>query len=454
MFGELKKRLANAVKSFIKSEVASAEVAAPQVEEKQAPAIEKPIEIAEAVQEPVAKEAQVEHRPEPKPEPHKEAPPVQQERHEHKPPEPQKQEHKHLEHPKVEQPKPVHEPPTPVASVEPQMHETKPVEHIYQEPKREPQHQVQEKPKKEEPIVKLSFTTKLKSVFLGSIALNDTEIEKFTDNIKMSLLESDVSFDTTEAFIDDLTNHLKGKKVDSKHIEAEVTNFVRESLFNILKPAGNGVNIRQLISTRKTEGTTPVKILFLGPNGTGKTTTIAKITHMLKNDGVSCVLSASDTFRAAAIEQLEHHAEKIGVPVIKSSYGADPASIAFDAIAYARSHKADVVLIDSAGRQETNKNLIMEVQKMVKVAQPDVIVYVGESTSGNAISEQIKEFSKFIKINGIVLTKLDCDAKGGGAISISHITGIPILFFGTGEKYDALVPYSAEYIVNAILPNN
>ncbi|MDE1832926.1 MAG: signal recognition particle-docking protein FtsY [Candidatus Micrarchaeota archaeon] len=446
MFGELKKRLANAVKSFVRSEEKRAEetVEAPKPEPVQ------PVEIKQDIAEPIpevreepkmtVEEHKVEHRPEPRVEHHKEeVKPVEQPRPQPRQPEPQRQEQRHVEPPRVEEKreihKPVHEPPKPAPKIE--AHEAK-----------------QEKPQKEEPMVKLSFTTKLKSVFLGSIALNDSDIERFTDNVKISMLESDVSFDTTEAFIDDLTNNLRGKKVDSKHIEEEVTKFVRESLFNILKPAGNGVDMRQFISARKREGTTPVKILFLGPNGTGKTTTIAKITNLLKNEGVSVVLSASDTFRAAAIEQLEHHAQKIGVPVIKSSYGADPASIAFDAIAYAKAHKADAVLIDSAGRQETNKNLIMEVQKMVRVAQPDLIVYVGESTSGNAISEQIKEFSKFLKINGIVLTKLDCDAKGGGAISISHVTGIPILFFGTGEKYDALVPYSAEYIVNSILPNN
>jgi len=142
----------------------------------------------------------------------------------------------------------------------------------------------------------------------------------------------------------------------------------------------------------------------------------------------------------------------LGITVIKSTYGADPASIAFDAIAYAKAHGADVVLIDSAGRQETNKSLINEVQKMVRIAKPDLTVFVGESTAGNRIAEQIKEFNKFVKIDGIILTKLDCDAKGGGALSISHTTGIPILFFGVGEDYNALMPYSPSYIVDAILP--
>ncbi|MGI0133693.1 MAG: signal recognition particle-docking protein FtsY, partial [Candidatus Micrarchaeaceae archaeon] len=201
-------------------------------------------------------------------------------------------------------------------------------------------------------------------------------------------------------------------------------------------------------------GNVPVKILFLGPNGTGKTTTIAKLTNSFKNSGVSVVMSASDTFRAAAIEQMAIHAGRLGVPIIKSTYGADPASVAFDAIAYGRAHGINVVMIDSAGRQETNKNLISEVQKMVRIAKPDLTIYVGESTAGNAISEQIKEFGRFMKIDGIILTKLDCDAKGGNALSIAQVTGIPVLFFGTGEGYDALVPYSPEFVVDAVMPSN
>ncbi len=313
-----------------------------------------------------------------------------------------------------------------------------------------PQEKHVEEHKKEE-IIKLSLKTKIKSAFLGTIRLSEPEIENFLDTLRVSMLESDVSYSTTEQFIEDLHVKLREKPIESKRIRQEITGTVRGSLFNVLQ-AGTGVDVDQFIKMRKDSKELPVKILFLGPNGAGKTTTIAKIAHRFKSRGVSNVLSASDTFRAAAIEQIEHHAKKIGVPVIKSSYGADPASIAFDAIAYAKAHNIELVLIDSAGRQETNKSLINEVQKIVRISKPDLTIFVGESTSGNQISEQIKEFNKFVKIDGIVLTKLDCDAKGGGALSISHATGIPILFFGVGEGYDALIPYDANYIVNAILP--
>lgn len=305
---------------------------------------------------------------------------------------------------------------------------------------------------KNEDIIRLSLKTKIKSAFLGTVKLNEKEIDEFLDTLRISMLESDVSYGTAEQFIDALHSDLRERRIDSKKIKEEVTESVRESLFSVLQK-GKGIDVDEFVASRKETKGSPVKILFLGPNGAGKTTTIAKISHHFKKNGVGNVLSASDTFRAAAIEQIEHHAKRIGVPIVKSSYGADPASIAFDTIAYARAHNIDLVLIDSAGRQETNKSLISEVQKMVRVAKPDITIFVGESTSGNQISEQIKEFNKFVKIDGIILTKLDCDAKGGGALSISHSTGIPILFFGTGESYEALVPYNPNYIVDAILPS-
>ena len=311
----------------------------------------------------------------------------------------------------------------------------------------------EEKPvKKRDTFLDLSLKTKIKSVFVGTIRLNDSDIERFLDAMKVSMLQSDVSYETAEAFLESLRSQLKEKPVNAKDIEGAVTGMIRDSLLSILTST-KGFDMMQFVKGRVSEGSKPVKILFLGPNGTGKTTTIAKLAYGFKNSGISCVLAASDTFRAAAIEQIEHHAKKIGVPVIRSGYGSDPASVAFDAIAYAKAHGIDSVLIDSAGRQETNKSLIDEMKKMVRVAKPDLIIFVGESTAGNMISEQIKEFGKFMNIDGIILTKLDCDAKGGGALSIAHTTGRPVLFFGTGEGYDALIPYDPNFVIDAILPN-
>ncbi len=314
--------------------------------------------------------------------------------------------------------------------------------------------EIEEKKEEQKLDINLSATTKIKGVFLKSVQLNESEIDDFAENLKVSLLESDVSYKTTDEFIELLKRRLGETKFESKNIRSEMVASVRGSLLEVLRRSKPGVALSEFIKNKISSGDVPVKILFLGPNGTGKTTTMGKIATSLKKDGIQSVFSASDTFRAAAIEQTEHHANKIGIPVIKSKYGADPASVAFDAIAYAKAHGIPVVLIDTAGRQETNRNLISEMQKMVRVAKPDFTIFVGESTSGNALINQIQEFSKHMKIDGIILTKLDADAKGGNAISIANTTGIPILFFGTGESYDALVPYTPEFVVDSILPNN
>ncbi len=397
MFDELKKKLKNAVSSFIKTEKAEIE-AKPQVVAEKTPEIAPEVKVA----------------------------PV-----------------------KVEKPVKIEE--IKVAAPETE----KVVEKLVEKAQPSPATQAktaEPAEKRKDSLINLSLKTKIKSVFVGTVKLSDSDIDKFLDAMKVSMLQSDVSYETTEYFLADLQKRFKETPVSSRNIEGEVTGMIRNSLLSVLTSTKN-FDMMQLMKDRISEGRKPVKILFLGPNGTGKTTTIAKLAYRFKNAGISNVLSASDTFRAAAIEQIEHHANKIGVPVIRSSYGSDPASVAFDAIAYATAHGIDAVLIDSAGRQETNKSLIDEMKKMVRVAKPDLIIFVGESTAGNMISEQVREFGKFMNIDGIILTKLDCDAKGGGALSIAHTTGRPVLFFGTGEGYDALVPYDPNFVIDAILPS-
>jgi fused signal recognition particle receptor len=410
MFEGLRKKFSDVIKGFVKKEE---EVAEQQVEQaKVETAVPEPVKMVATPApktEVKPKEQPIADKPIPKPKPEgKEEPKVVKQ--EEKPPEPEK--------PQVQ--------PKPISKVE------KPA--------------VQEK---KEDMIKLSFITKVKKAVFGSVVLSEAEIDRFLSGLKISMLESDVSFDVAEIFIDDLGNRLKGKRIESRNINNEVVSDVRQALLDTLQKGAPSFSFDERV---RSKGEGPFVILFLGPNGTGKTTTIAKIANRLKKEGITTVISASDTFRAAAIEQIEHHANKIGVPIIKSVYGADPASIAFDAVAYARARNIDTVLIDSAGRQETNPSLIREMEKMVRVAKPSMIVFVGESTVGNAIANQIVEFGKHMKIDGIILTKLDADAKGGGALSISHLTGIPILFFGTGEGYDALVDYSPEFIADAIVP--
>ncbi len=309
-----------------------------------------------------------------------------------------------------------------------------------------------EKAKKEEKM-KLSLSTRLKGVFSKEVKLGESDIDNFTDELMLTLLQSDVSYETTDKFINSLKETLKSSTFESRNIRGGVSDCVRSELSKVLKEGMPKEQLLQMVKSRLDAGMKPVSIMFLGPNGTGKTTTMAKIAHMLKKNGISSVFSASDTFRAAAIEQTSFHASKIGMPVIKGSYGADPASVAFDAIEYAKAHGSDTVLIDTAGRQETNKNLLNEIKKMERVARPDITIYVGESTAGNRIAEQVAEFLKYIKIDGIILTKLDCDAKGGNAISLSDVTGLPIFFFGTGEGYEELMEFDPSFIIDSLVPN-
>ena len=309
-----------------------------------------------------------------------------------------------------------------------------------------------EKAKKEEKI-KLSLSTRLKGVFSKEVKLGESDIDNFTDELMLTLLQSDVSYETTDKFINSLKETLKSSTFESRNIREGVSDCVRSELSKVLKEGMPKEQLLHIVKSRLDAGMKPVSIMFLGPNGTGKTTTMAKIAYMFKKNGISSVFSASDTFRAAAIEQTSFHASKIGMPVIKGSYGADPASVAFDAIEYAKAHSSDTVLIDTAGRQETNKNLLNEIKKMEKVAKPDITIYVGESTAGNRIAEQVAEFLKYIKIDGIILTKLDCDAKGGNAISLSDVTGLPIFFFGTGEGYEELMEFDPSFIIDSLVPN-
>ncbi len=299
--------------------------------------------------------------------------------------------------------------------------------------------------------LKFSLSTRARAAIFKKVKLSQSDIDNFADALTFSMLQADVSYEATALFSEQIKKELSGAEFSSNDIKASLYAYVRKALLDILKKPGS-FDLLQFIIKKKSEGSLPVKVLFIGSNGTGKTTTIAKVAYMLGKNGITSVLSASDTFRAAAIEQAEHHAKALGIPVIKSTYGADPASVAYDAVSYAKAHGIDVVLIDSAGRQETNKNLINELKKIVRVVSPDLVIYVGESTAGSPIVSQITEFLKFIKIDGIILTKLDCDAKGGNAISIASTAVIPILFFGTGEAYTDLMPYNPSQIVDAILP--
>ncbi|MHA2289488.1 MAG: signal recognition particle-docking protein FtsY, partial [Promethearchaeota archaeon] len=218
---------------------------------------------------------------------------------------------------------------------------------------------------------------------------------------------------------------------------------------DILTPEKN-INLLEEIRKKKNTNS-PYTICFLGVNGTGKTTTIAKIAHYLKKNNISSVAAAADTFRAAAIEQLSYHMQNVGIKVIKHEYKSDPASVAYDAIQHAKAKNVNVVLVDTAGRQVSNKNLMREMQKIVRVAEPDLTLFVGDSLAGNDALNQAKEFNNDVGIDANILTKFDADAKGGAALSISYETKKPILFIGIGQGYDDLEPFNREIFISNIL---
>jgi len=300
------------------------------------------------------------------------------------------------------------------------------------------------KQEKKELTPKVGFLKKITGLFTGSVTIGEGEVEPLFEDLRIALLESDVSLDTTEFLIGDLRNRLVGKQVSRGGVNDAVKGEVRMALTDLFPSDEDFIQ-------HAAKKDRPVKILFLGPNGAGKTTTIAKIAFLLKQKGFSSVIAASDTFRAAAIEQASIHGEKLGIRVIKHKYGADPAAVAFDAIAHAKAEKIDFVLIDTAGRQETNYNLVKEMEKINRVIQPDYKIFVGESIAGHALIEQAKKFHEAVGVDGLVLTKLDADAKGGTAFSIAHDLAVPILFIGVGQNYEDLKPFAREWLVNNVL---
>lgn len=319
------------------------------------------------------------------------------------------------------------------------------VEYTQPEPaveERKPAFQVKEE--KRELAPKVGLFKKLTGLFTGSVTIGEKEVEPLFDDLRIALLESDVSLDTTEFLVEDLHKRLVGKQVARGGVDDAVKGEVRNALMDLFGPEKD--ILFETVGKQK-----PIKILFIGPNGAGKTTTIAKIAFLLKEKGFTSVIAASDTFRAAAIEQASLHGEKLGIRVIKHKYGADPAAVAFDAIAHAKAEKLDFVLIDTAGRQETNYNLVKEMEKINRVIEPDYKVFVGESVAGHSLIEQAKKFNETVGLDGLVLTKLDADAKGGTAFSIAHDLKIPILFIGVGQEYSDLKPFKKEWLVDNVL---
>jgi fused signal recognition particle receptor len=249
---------------------------------------------------------------------------------------------------------------------------------------------------------------------------------------------------------EDLKKRLVGLQVkrleDRKKIVEE---NLRQILLEIMIPEKD-INLLEKIEEKKQEKK-PFVLLFVGINGTGKTTTIAKIANFLRNKGHSVVLAGADTYRAGSIEQLEEHGKRLGLRVIKHDYGGDPAAVAYDAINHAKAHGINVVLIDTAGRMQTNQNLMNELVKIKRIVSPDLTILTLDSLIGNDAFMQAEEFHKSIGIDATILTKADADVKGGSALSVSYVTRKPILFIGVGQTYDDLEFFIPTNFVKMVL---
>ena len=279
--------------------------------------------------------------------------------------------------------------------------------------------------------------------------LSEDEVEKVLWEFELALLESDVAEEVVKALTSSVKQEVVGLRLSrstptQEYLKGKLLEIIREEFFKA-KP----IDLIQQIGEKKAKGE-PYVIVFLGINGTGKTTTIAKFANLLKRKGFSVILACADTHRAGAIEQLTTHADKLGLKVISQRYGADPAAVARDAVIYAQKHRGDVVLVDTAGRMQTSRNLMDEMEKIIRVVKPDLKIFVGDALAGNDAVSQAKEFQKFTNFDGVVLTKVDADVKGGAALSIVYVTGKPILYLGVGQSYDSLKPFDADEFVKSL----
>ena len=284
----------------------------------------------------------------------------------------------------------------------------------------------------------------LKQSFLSK-KIKDDALDDLLDELEVTLLESDVAYPVVQEIILGVRENLAGKKYSREYSLEEIVELaVKEAVSDVLQI--NVFDFDKWLSEQKK----PTVVMFIGINGTGKTTAIAKIANRLKQQEKSVVLAACDTFRAGAIEQLTIHADKLNVKIVKSVQDADPASVAYDAIEHARSKMKDVVLIDTAGRMQTNNNLIAEMKKIVKVAKPDLKIFVGDSLAGNDAVEQAKVFDEAVGIDAIILTKIDTDAKGGAALSIAKTIGKPIAFVCNGQEYEDIEKFDADWMLERL----
>lgn len=284
--------------------------------------------------------------------------------------------------------------------------------------------------------------------FITAKTISEKHLEDILWELEMGLLEGDVAMEVASAVVDSVKDDLVGRKIKRSNDITEYTyNALRNAVAEIIDIPGKSMT--EMIEAKKAQGE-PLVVMFVGINGTGKTTTIGKLANYYLKKGYTPVIAAADTFRAGAIEQVNYHADKVGVKLIKHQKGSDPAAVAFDAVEHAKAQGKELVLIDTAGRMQTNTNLMDEMKKIKRVAKPDLVVFVGSALTGNDATQQASKFNEAIDLDGVILTKADADSKGGASLSIGYVIKKPILFLGMGQGYDDIKEYDADWMLNQL----
>lgn len=284
--------------------------------------------------------------------------------------------------------------------------------------------------------------------FFKEKTISEDDVEDILWELEIGLLEGDVAMEVANSVVESVKNDLVGQKIKrSSDVEEYTYKALKKAIAKIINV--DGKSMTELIEEKKQEDK-PLIVMLVGINGTGKTTTIGKLANYYVKKGYTPVIAASDTFRAGAIEQVTQHADNVGVKIIKHQRGSDPAAVAYDAVEHATAQHKDLVLIDTAGRMQTNTNLMDEMKKIKRVAKPDLIIFVGDALTGNDAVEQATKFNEAIDIDGVILTKADADAKGGASLSIAYIIGKPIFFLGMGQGYDDIMEYNPEWMLNQL----
>lgn len=330
----------------------------------------------------------------------------------------------------------------------PEKEEVEPEKEQKEEVKEEKIEKKIEKPKKEKPKEKKkkpkkSIIQRIKKKITEK-TVSEEDVKDIISDLEMSLIQSDVAVEVAEKITQDLKNNLVGNSIKRGKLEKTIKDSFRKSIEEILDV--ETFDLLERVKSKK-----PFLIIFLGFNGSGKTTTIARIGNLLNKNNISSIFAAADSWRAAAIEQIEEHGRKLDINVIKHKYGADPAAVVFDAVKHAKAKGIDVVLADTAGRTHANVNLMEELKKIVRVNKPDLKILVLDSLTGNDIYDQSKLFDEAVGVDAMILTKADIYEKGGAALAASHTINKPILYMGVGQGYDDLEKFDKERLIENLL---